>query len=305
MSDCTPTKSDDAANDASCEDTALFRTLNRLFIPLARLCLANGITFATAEEVLKRAFVQEAKDLQPGAPEHGKVSRISTATGINRREVTRLTKIEAPERLAKQPLASEVLARWTTDHAYRNQDGVLKVLNRIGPAPSFEALAQSITRDIHPRSMLDELIRLNLVSYDESLDLVYLTRNDFVPRTDSQQMLDFLGNNVGDHFNAAVTNVLNAGNCHLEQAVFADELSVESLETLQPLVMAHWKTLHDNMIPTIRKLIEADKIAGRPQDQRVRIGLYTFSDSTTDSKSAQTCQANRRFRKPASRENQQ
>lgn len=299
MSDCITTESDEVASGVISEDSALFHALKRVLVPLARLCLAKGITFATVEEILKRAFVQEADALQPGAPEHGKVSRISTATGINRREVTRLTRLEAPDRVAKQPLASEVLARWTTDHAYRNQEGVLGALNRLGPAPSFEALAQSITRDIHPRSLLDELIRLDLVSFDENLDLVSPTSIDFVPRSDSRQMLDFLGDNVGDHLGAAVSNVLNNGNSHLEQAVFADELSVESLDILRPVIAAHWNALREDMVPAITKLIEDDKIAGRPQDRRVRIGLYSFADTTTDSKPARNGQANRRFRKTA------
>lgn len=305
MSDCITVKSDVAASDIGCEETALFQALGRLLVPLARLCLANGITFATAEEALKRAFIQEADALQPGAPEHGKVSRISTATGINRREVKRLTRLEAPERITRHPLASEILARWTTDHAYRNQNGVLAVLSRLGPAPSFEALAQSITRDVHHRSMLDELIRLDLVSYDEKLDCVSLTRNDFVPRSDSRQMLDFLGDNVGDHLNAAIANVLQDGNSHLEQAVFADELSLNSLEALRPLVMAQWNALRETMVPAITALIEADKLAGRAQDQRVRIGLYTFTDSTTDGKASQKVRATRRFRKSATEENAQ
>lgn len=301
MSDRITTESGDAATGVDREDSAIFRALSRVLVPLARLCLASGVTFAAAEEILKRAFVQEASALQPGAPEHGKVSRISTATGINRREVTRLTNLEAPELAAKQPLASEVLARWTTDHAYRNQEGVLGALNRLGPAPSFEALAQSITRDVHPRSLLDELIRLDLVSYDESPDLVTLNRIDFVPRSDSRQMLDFLGDNVGDHLSAAVSNVLNNGSSHLEQAVFADELSVESLEILRPLITAHWNALREDMVPVITKLVEDDKIAGRPQDRRVRVGLYTFAATTTDSTPALNGQANRRFRKPASK----
>lgn len=303
MPDSITAKADETRCEASCEDTALFRALNRLLVPLARLCLANGLPFASVEEVLKRAFVHEADAFQPGAPEHGKVSRISTATGINRREVTRITKLESAEPVTKQPLASELLARWTTDLSYRNQDGVLNVLKRLGPSPSFEALAQSITRDVHHRSMLDELIRLGLVSYDEGLDLVSLTRKDYVPGMDSRQMLDFLGNNVGDHLNAAVANVLHDGNSHLEQAVFADELSAESLEALRPLVMAHWNRLHEEMVPVITTLIEDDKIAGRTQDQRVRIGLYTFADSTTEHLPEQKRQANRRFRKPAAKEN--
>lgn len=297
------TKSDETANGTNCENAALSGVLIRLLVPLARLCLAKGITYAAAEEVLKRAFVQEANALQPGLPEHGKVSRISTATGINRREVTRLTKLEVPERATKQPLASEMLARWTTDHEYRNQHGVLAVLNRIGTAPSFEALAQSVTRDVHHRSLLDELIRLEFVTHDENLDLVTISRNDFVPKRDSQLMLNFLGDNVGDHLNAAIANVLHDGKSHLEQAVFADELSTESLEALRPLVMAQWNALHEKMVPAITELIEADKRAGRTQDQRVRIGLYTFNDTIIDSKASQGSQIARRFRKLASKEN--
>ena len=67
--------------------------------------------------------------------------------------------------------------------------------------------------------------------------------------------------------------------------IFADELSSESVETLRPLVTAHWQALRDAMVPALTALIEADSQAGRSQNQRVRIGLYTFSDTTTDTKS--------------------
>jgi len=261
------------------QDMALIGVLSRLLVPMARLCLESGITFAAAEDVLKRAFVQEAGALQPDAPQHGMVSRISTATGISRREVTRLTKLEAPERPAKHPLAAEVFARWTTGASWRDHEGAPSVLNRQGPAPSFEALAQSITRDVHPRSILDELIRLGLVRHDEDLDQVSLTRSDFVPRNDSGQMLGFLGGNVGDHLDAAVANVLHDGGKHLEQAVFADELSTESIEALRPLIIAQWQALRDTMVPAISTFIETDLLAGRVQDQRIRIGLYSFTET--------------------------
>lgn len=269
-----------STNEAASSNAVLVKIMGRLLLPLARLCLANGITLATVEELLKRAFVQEADALQPGAPKHGTVSRISTATGLTRREVTRLINSESEARSTKPPISTEVFARWTTDPQYLDQDGAPCVLKRQGPAPSFETLAQSITRDVHPRSMLDELIRLGLVRYDEGLDSVSLTRNEFVPSGDSRQMLDFLGDNVGDHFNAAVDNVLHVGNSHLEQAVFADELSTESIKALRPLVRDQWNALRDAMVPAITALIESDRHAGRIQDQRVRIGLYTFAEST-------------------------
>ena len=303
MSENTITTPNEIANTVSSEDAGLVNTLNRLLLPIARLCLANGMTFATAEEVLKRAFVQEADAMQPGAPEHGKVSRISTVTGINRREVTRLTTLEKPELTTKQPLASEIVARWTTDPAWRDCDGKPLAIKRQGVELSFEALAQSITRDVHPRSILDELIRIDLVNYDEKHDLVTLSRNNFVPRSDFRQMLNFLGDNVGDHLNAAIANVLQDGNSHLEQAVFADELSTDSLKVFLPVVMTYWNTLHEKLVPALTSLIDADKRAGRTQDQRVRIGLYTFTDTTTETKTAQKSLPARRFRKTTLKEN--
>jgi hypothetical protein len=304
MTDFSTKKSHETAPDFNGQGSAILKILNRVLAPLVRLCLANGITYAAANEVLKRLFVHEADLLHPGASEHGKVSRISTATGINRYEVTRLTKLEAtPKRVTKQPLASEVLARWTTDHSYRNPNGVLSVMNRLGPVPSFEALAQTVTRDVHHRSVLDELIRLDMVIYDESQDLVSLVLNNFVPKSDHQQMLNFLGDNVGDHLNAAVANVLRESKSHHEQAIFADELSRESLEALSPLIMAHWNAIHEDMVPTINALIEADAIAGRTQDQRVRIGLYSFTEATTEMTPATKGCVTRRFRKSATKEN--
>ena len=270
-----------AAPENACQDTVLVRMLNRLLLPLARLCLAHGITFATVEELLKNAFVQEADALEPDAPAYGAVSRISTATGLTRREVTRLIKSETAARPTKPPISTEVFARWTTDARYLDQDGAPRTLKRQGQESSFESLAQSVTRDVHPRSMLDELVRLGLACFDKELDCVTLTRNEFVPKGDSRQMIDLLSDNVGDHLDAAVTNVLQDGNRHQEQAVFADELSTESIKSLHTMIASRWKALRDGLVPAIIEMIAADRLAGRPQDQRIRIGLYSFDESTS------------------------
>jgi hypothetical protein len=287
-----------ATLDNNSIDSALCWVLGRLLEPVARLCLAHGIAFATVEEVLKRSFVQEAVSLQPEASEHGMVSRISTATGINRREVTRLTTADAPARTARQPLAAELIAQWTTDQAYREPNGEPRSLHRLGPAPSFEALAQKMTRDVHPRSILEELIRLGIARHDEKSDCVTLVRTDFVPQGDAAQMLGLLGDNVGDHLTAAVANVTGNGGRHLEQAVFADELSTESVAALRPLITTHWQALRDELVPAITGLIEADQRAGRSQDQRVRIGLYSFAEGEAGQKPPRQGRSARRLRTP-------
>ena len=297
------TKTHAADPDVADADAVLLGTLSRLLAPLARFCLAKGATFAQAEEVLKRAFVQEANALQPGADGHGMVSRISNATGINRREVTRLTKSDTPERPTKPPVASELFARWTTDPAFRDENGAPGALKRQGPSPSFETLAHSITRDVHPRSMLAELVRMGLARHDADSDSVTLCRNDFVPNCDTRQMFEFLGDNVGDHLAAAVANVVGDDRSHLEQAVFADELSAESIEALRPLIAAQWQALRDATVPAITELIEADRLAGSSQNRRVRIGLYTFNEATPDSEVPAPTSKVRRSRKSTIKEN--
>lgn len=254
--------------------------LGRLLAPLARLCLANGVTYAMVDELVRLAFVQEVNALHPGAPAHGTVSRVSAATGINRREVTRLLNTDSAARSTKPLLANEVFARWTTDPAYRDQDGAPLELKRQGAPPSFETLAHSVTRDVHPRCILEDLVRLGLARHLEENDTVSLTRNAFVPRTDAGQMLDLLGDNVGDHLDAAVGNVLQSGTNSLEQAIFADELSAESVEALRPLIKEQWQALCEAMVPKIAAMIEDDRGAGRKQDQRIRIGLYSYSTGT-------------------------
>lgn len=268
-----------ATLDISRADSALCAVLVRLLEPIARLSLAFGITFAKVEEVLKRVFVQEAVALHPETPSHGLVSRISTATGINRREVTRLTAAASAERTVRQPVSAELIARWVTDNAYCEQGGTPRTLRRQGPAPSFESLAKTITRDVHFRSILEELTRLGLVAYNGDDDSVTLTSTDFTPHDDAVQLLELLGNNVGDHLVAAVANVTGNGPKHLEQAVFADELSEESAAVLKPIITAHWQALRNELVPAITALIEEDRRAGRNQDQRVRVGLYSFAET--------------------------
>lgn len=251
---------------------ALSTALQQLLQPLARLLLGSGLSYQDLDEMLRLALVDQARQLHADTPGHGLVSRISTSTGLSRREVSRLL---ALDRLATEPagnLAAEVFARWLSDPEYPPRQ-----LPRTGPAPSFDSLARSVSRDVHPRSLLDELCRLQLVATHADTDTVSLLRQAFVPAADKTQMLGLLGDNVGDHFAAAVENVLVRSDAHFEQAVFADELSARSVEALRPLISAQWKRLMARLVPVLEQHIADDRARGHAQDQRVRIGFYSFA----------------------------
>ncbi|MBE2242801.1 MAG: hypothetical protein IAE86_08605 [Burkholderiaceae bacterium] len=266
---------------ATADAEALTHAVNALLAPIAQLAVAKGMPCSTVEALLRKAFVRAARDAHPNLAPQRMVSRIATATGLNRREVTRLTQHDAMP-APRRPLSAEVFARWSSDPHYRDAKGRPRKLARQGPAPSFEALAQSVTRDVHPRSLLDELLRLGLAAADAADDSVALVHDAFVPRGDAARMLGFLGDNVGDHLSGAVANVLGDGRRHFEQAVFADELSAQSLEATRATISAQWHALAAALVPQLEAAIAADRAAGRAQDQRLRIGLFSYSQRMPD-----------------------
>ena len=261
------------------EQQALQEALAGLMASVARLGVARGLPYAAAEEMLRLAFVQAAARAHPGLPEHRKVSRISTTTGLNRREVTRLVNQQqrgvAPR---SRSVASEVFTHWRTQAPFRGADGQPKPLPRLGPTPSFEALAQAVTRDVHPRSLLDELCRLGLATWHEAADTVTVAREAFVPQGDSVRMLGFLADNVGDHLNAAIDNVLSDNRMHFEQAVFAHGLSTASIDSVRPAVRAQWQSLLQALVPTLEARVEADASTVPAPQGRLRVGLYTYHE---------------------------
>lgn len=280
---------DPATDPAAAEAAALQAALAGLLAQVARLAVARGLTAAPVEAMLREAFVAAAAAAHPGLPEHRKVSRIATTTGLNRREVTRLVQQRAAaaagERSMHTSPAGQLFALWRNQPEWRGADGRPRVLPRLADpdgGPSFEALAQQVTRDVHPRSLLDELVRLGLATWNVADDTVALVSDSFVPRGDAVRQLAFLGDNVGDHLRAAVDNVLAgaAGEAprHFEQAAFAWGLSAESLELLQPAVRAQWQQLVQVLVPLLRERVQADAAIDPTPAGRVRIGLYAYQD---------------------------
>jgi hypothetical protein len=260
-------------------EDALLGALASLLEPIAMLAVTRGLPYANVEELLKAAFVDAARRAQPASAGARIVSRVATATGLTRREVTRL--LLAPQGLpsVRPSPATQVFTRWLADPRLHDRRGQPMTLKRQGAAPSFETLARAITQDVHPRSLLDELVRLGLVAEDG--DDVRVVRESVVPEKGSARALAFLGSNVGDHLRASVDNLLADAPPHVEQAVFADHLSEASMSAFRELAKVQWHALLEAAVPRLQALVEADRAAARPRTRRVRLGLYAYHDEMT------------------------
>lgn len=270
-------------------DEWLEHALEDVLQPLARLCLGHGLSYGRVEEQLKRAFVRAARQArrQAGATGPRDVSQVATATGLHRREVARLSAGPAAAPRTRPSPATALLTTWLSDPAYQQGAAPRARLPRHGAAPSFDALAQATTRHVHPRSLLDELVRLQLVRLDEATDTVELLQPRVVPAAGMQRLYALLGANLGDHLAAATDNVLGTGPRHVEQAVFADGLSAASVEQIQQRVRDHWSALLKDLAPELQRLIDQDQSTAQTTDRRVRVGLYSYHDIVSEDIDAQ------------------
>jgi hypothetical protein len=253
-------------------------------MPLVRLLIARGVTFQATAEMLKRVYVLAARShLKAGEEETG--TRLSLLTGLNRKEIRRLTEGEtkAVELEGITSHAAAIHAVWTSQRRFRDKNGMPRVLPRHARdhGPSFDELVRHITTDHRPAALLQELVRLQLVELDSGGNVV-LRANPFLSRASFGDRLIPLAENLEDHAAAAVANVLAKEPPFLERSVFSDELSEESAAKLHELVRKRWREIHDEVIAQAIAHEKQDREDGKPQGSRIRMGMYFYSQTKDD-----------------------
>lgn len=254
------------------------RALQQLLTALSRLALSGGLRLPALVELMKVAMVEAARDGEPALS----MSQLSVRTGVHRKDLRRLLDDPAPRPRATP--ASEVFARWRGDPRYLTARGRPRVLPRAGAAPgepSFDALVESVTTDVHPRAVLDELLRLGIVAQD-ARGRLRLVAEAFVPSGDRGQMLRLLADNVADHLDAATANLAGAQPGFLEQAMFSDGLSEASARAFNAATRAAWDDAYATLMPLLQQLYEQDRGRGADTGHRVRFGMYGFLEKTRD-----------------------
>jgi hypothetical protein len=256
----------------------VMQALAAVLRPAIRLLLRSGIDYPRLSAELKTLFIEEAVAQIEGSGHATTDSAISSLSGVHRKDVRnwRLTG-RAPGTARPVALGARVFARWVSDAEYVGADGKPRALPRTGAGPSFDTLVRAVTHDVHPFTVLQELIRLGIASVEiqDGGELVVPAHPDFVPPAGSREALELLAGNLGDHANAAVSNVLG-GAPTLEQSVFAAGVTAASAERLQALARSLWLRTRSEMIDEATRLYEADR--ERPEARsRVRFGSYFWS----------------------------
>jgi hypothetical protein len=290
------------------------RTALRMLRPIIRWLVQQGVTFPQFSESLKHLFLDEARNelaaraaRKPASTELKPPtdSALSLLSGVHRRDIRNFRAAEqafesarveagaqelsvgqiatsdpnAPQ-LAKSRfgLSAQVVARWFSDPIYLDINEQPILLKRAGPI-SFDALVASISTDVRPRAVLEQLLHLGLVEIND--DQVRLVGAGFAPRADWNALSASATDNLTDHLRAAIDNLDGKQNW-LEQAIFSDEMSAESVQKLHVAASAAWRVNHRKLMQLAQQLYEQDR-ANREVSERVyraRIGMYYYDEQT-------------------------
>ena len=277
----------------------LLATTQRTLWPLVKLLLHRGIGYPVLAEALKSVFVGVAQSEFPLGSKRDTDSRISLLTGIHRRDVRRL-RLErvhpralstdaqpaaaGPADAVETSLPGRVIAVWSGLASYLDERGrplPLPRLARKGGECSFEALVQSLSKDMRPRALLDEWLRRGVATIDEE-DRVHLDLEMVAATRDLDDSAFSVGQNIHDHVAAIAHNLTGEEPAFPERCVAHGQLTQDSVEELAALARQESSRA---MQAVERLAIElAARDAGNPLAQaRMSFGVYFYSATSRSS----------------------
>lgn len=204
--------------------------------PLVRILLRNGVPFQSFAEMARWAYVDIA--MREFGLENKKptVSRVSILTGLSRKEVSRLWKMERTRdhvAIERYNRAARVVGGWIKDPEYTDENGHPRDLFIDTGRSNFHDLVKTYSGDAPYRAILDELQRVGVVETIEN-SKIRLVKRAYVPMHDSPGLIHILGTDVGRLIATIDYNISNSGNQpFFQRNVSYNNLPVESLEGIK------------------------------------------------------------------------
>ncbi len=179
----TQTSPDTPSGDTVADAEAL-HFIQAALSALARAAISYGITHQTFASMSKHAFFDEARQYAPLKGKPNSDSRIAVLTGLSRRDVRQLREAGPPEP-PKPSLNWRISQQWSSLPQFLDENGKRKPLPRTrhaGGEVSWDALVESLSQEVRPRTVLDEWLRLQLAVLDDQDRVVSTDENSHLKR---------------------------------------------------------------------------------------------------------------------------
>lgn len=170
----------------------------RLFNPLIRILIRNGVTATETTDLVRRAYVDAATS-EEFRLRGRRISdtRIAILTGLSRKEVHKLrSEPGETESISNLSRIGRLIAAWNQDPDFTGPYGLplgIPFDDQPGSdAPSFKELVRRHSGDMSPRAMLDELVRTELANVDEE-GLIRNSGRTYIPSKLDPAAIERLG----------------------------------------------------------------------------------------------------------------
>lgn len=234
------------------DDSTHERALRRTVKSLVRLAFRLSISAPKLIELIKGCYVEVAQEELFPAQKKTNTSRISVATGLSRQEIMRVERAEDPAPRSAS-LRAKVLGQWEGNKRFSSHLGP-RPLTYEGADSEFAELVQSVSTNVHPSSVLHELLRSGAIEKKGSKVAFIRGVNRLIKET--SRGLDLLGRGI-------------------ESQILAAKENVESTGPESPNLYSH--TTYDNIRPQFLDEIRAwFKTEGRAFHKRAREFLSAF-----------------------------
>lgn len=222
------------------DHSQLFKALARMLRPLARLLLKRGNSYGVFAEAAKLAFVEAAQQDLALPGRKPTVSRISTLTGLSRKEVQHLLGLETIGQIQAQhklSRAARVISGWITDKRFCTKQHQPRPLPFEGDANSFTLLVRDYSGDIPPRTIADELTRLGAIAINDKGEM-QLLQKAYIPSANTDEQFDLLAEDVADLITTITHNLEqpSPADKRFQRKVYYNNVPIEHLAELRQFI---------------------------------------------------------------------
>jgi hypothetical protein len=260
---------------------ALSKAVIRMLKPLVRILLHYDIPHGEFSELAKRSYVDVANRYFSLPNRKKTYSRVAVLTGLSRKEVVRVAKInddEPPTKKSPLNRAARVISGWLRDPDFLDERNEPKTISLKGGSGSFEELVYRYSGDITARAILDELVRVGAVKKIDN-DTVKLAHHGYVPEESDPEKIDVLSTCVADLLSTAVHNLNHEANdARFQREVIYSEIPQHVIAEFQQY--SHDKSLA--LLLDLNKWLAEKKRTEKPEPDestgRVGVGIYYFEN---------------------------
>lgn len=248
--------------------------LGEILRPVVRFCIRRGIKIQELHELAKIIFVQESRAEAERIGEKFNSSRCSTMTGIHRRDVNRIKSQDKPK--LSSSLVTRVVGLWQNSKKYTDSKGKPRKLSYGFDNSDFSKLVRDVYKDVHPSSVLTELIRSGIIK-EKNSELI-LSHKIFNPQRDYKQGMELLAADGNDLINVVEHNIFNENEpAHHHVRTEYDNIPLKEYDNLRSWLMQKAEKLHAEVR---KKLSHLDRdIQGQKNEEasiKVSYGSYAW-----------------------------